>query len=91
MLEVLLGVLQGPIESACHRTARLLLPLMSLGYLRVLDPAPPPPGKRRSRRGPLFERLPNGQIAVQADPAAVLIGLAIWVALAAGVILYFNL
>ena len=78
-------LLETLIHIVCLYTAKALLPVLSLGYLRVL-PKTQVPHKSWWGEHP-FQRLPQGGVGVS-DEFAVLIGMVFWVAVAIGIGVY---
>jgi hypothetical protein len=79
MCEMLIAAGQAFLTVVCYTTARILVPLLSLGHLRVQSPLESHPGDFWWERP--FRRLPTGHIGVQSH-VATLIGLLLWGALA---------
>lgn len=89
MSDILAELLAAPVRFFFWGTARIVLPLFSLGRLRVM--ARPPDAEARRREAALrpFHRLPDGQMAVRSDSAALL-GALMWGTLAVVSTLNFN-
>ena len=89
MFEPLGDLLAAPVRFFFWGTARIVLPLVSLGRLRVQARPRDTEARRREAALRPFHRLPNGQIAVRSDSAALL-GALVWGTLAVVSTLNFN-
>lgn len=69
-------IVQFFLEIVGFYTAKAILPLLSLGYVRALHSPFVP--LMQMWREPSFQRLPQGRIGIKADLAAI-IGLLFWV------------
>ena len=69
-------IVQVFLEIVGFYTAKVVLPLVSLGYLRALH-SPFVPLHELFRQ-PVYQRLPRGRIGIKSDIAAIL-GLLFWV------------
>jgi hypothetical protein len=75
------------LEFVGFYTAKLILPLLSLGYLRALHSPFVP--LHQLMRQPVYQSLPGGRIGIKSDLAAI-IGLLFWIAVIVGAHLLFG-
>jgi hypothetical protein len=89
MFESLGELFAAPVRFFFWGTARIVLPLVSLGRLRVQARPRDAEARRSEAALPPFHRLPSGQVAVGSDSAALL-GALMWGTLAVVSTLNFN-
>lgn len=81
------AVFEIAFQFICYYTAKIILPVMSFGYIRVLGPSTNPPRSWWGERW--IVRLPNGSIGLQSDFGAF-IGMLIWFTAIIFAVLWFR-